>query len=109
MAVLAIAIPKHFPNHINLSLQTSSSILKVDFLGVFLLLAAMTLHITGLEQAANMYSWASAMVLAPIILSVIIWISFFVSQWYSTKPSVQREPLFPWRFCKNRVLVGLIA
>ncbi|CAI6237031.1 unnamed protein product [Periconia digitata] len=107
--LLGVAMPNHFPNHANPSLRKPPSASSVDFLGAFLLVAAMALHITGLEQAANMYSWTSAMVLAPILISVVIWLSFFIWQWYSDGGTKQREPLFPRRFFKNRVYIGLLG
>lgn len=109
MFLLAIAVPKYFPNHSVESKSEPVSIRRVDFLGVSLLLTAMTLHITGLEQAANLYGWTSAKVLVPLLMSAPLWIGFFASQWYLAKRREGNEAVFPWRFCTNRVFVGLIA
>ncbi|KAI0106918.1 putative multidrug resistance protein fnx1 [Daldinia grandis] len=80
----------------------------LDFTGAFLMLTAPTLLIGGLEQAASLLSWASATVIVPICISIVIWVTFFVSQWYFTRPSSPIEPIFPWRFCQSRDIMGLL-
>ncbi|PVH96850.1 drug resistance transporter [Periconia macrospinosa] len=109
LLLLGVSMPKNFPNHGSTVKVSSNSILRVDFVGALLLLAAMTLHITGLEQAANSHAWASATVLAPLIISVFLWIGFAVSQWWTSKGNSPQEPIFPWRFVQNRIFIGLIA
>jgi hypothetical protein len=57
-AILLLAVPSGFPRHGQSMLfptERRSSLLKlrrIDFLGGFLMLAAMALQITGLEEAA---------------------------------------------------------
>lgn len=109
MVLLAISIPRNFPNHGSPANNEPSKMKNIDFLGAALLLAAMTLHITGLEQAANSYTWSSAMVLAPLLAGAGLWFVFVVSQWYTSKETVPRQPMFPMRFFKNRVFMGLLA
>ncbi|XDG03758.1 hypothetical protein ABKA04_003373 [Annulohypoxylon sp. FPYF3050] len=82
---------------------------QIDFLGALLLIAAMTMHLTGLEEAANLNPWKSSSVLIPLSLSGLLWISFVFSQYYVTASTRPQEPVLPWRFFRNRVAMGLIA
>ena len=109
MAILGFALPNGFPYHGSPAKRPRPSASQIDFLGTLLLLVAMTLHITGLEQAANLYSWKSAMVLAPLIIAAFLWVGFFVWQWYGASAGLRHDGIFPWRFCQNRVFMGLIA
>ncbi|KAI1180244.1 drug resistance transporter [Nemania sp. FL0916] len=84
------------------------SLATIDFLGAFLLLLALALLITGLEEAASNLSWTSAATIAPIVVSTFSWGAFLFSQWIFSRPGSVVEPVFPWRFCQNRVMMGLI-
>jgi hypothetical protein len=108
MALVGVALPARFPHHESRLPRKPISLKRLDFVGVLLLLAAMTLHVTGFEQAANLYEWTSAQVLAPLLVSACLWVAFFASQWYITKPQTIAEPIFPWRFCRSRVVMGII-
>ncbi|KAI1261413.1 drug resistance transporter [Xylariaceae sp. FL1019] len=107
--LVAISMPAKFPHQNNPNTRQRISLAQVDLLGGFLLLAAMTLWITSFEQAANLYPWASATVLAPLIVSIILWVLFLASQWWVTARDGKVEPVFPWRFCRDRVVMGIIA
>lgn len=101
-------MPRHFPNHKG-TCQRRYSVYQIDFLGALLLIAAMTMHLTGLEEAANLNPWKSSSVLIPLSLSGLLWISFVFSQYYVTASTRPQEPVLPWRFFQNRVAMGLIA
>ena len=109
IALVAISLPVNFPYHDSQLPRESLSLRRIDFLGALLLLAAMTLHITGFQQAANLYEWTSAGVLAPLLVSAFFWATFLTSQWYVAKPQRQLDPVFPWRFCQNRLVMGIIV
>ncbi|KAF2643322.1 hypothetical protein P280DRAFT_422076 [Massarina eburnea CBS 473.64] len=66
------------------------------------------MHITGFEDAANLHSWKSPSVMIPLLLSVPLWLSFVVSQYYITISQKSQEHVFPWRCFTNRVTMGLI-
>lgn len=108
MFLVAISMPRHFPNHKG-TCQRRYSVYQIDFLGALLLIAAMTMHLTGLEEAANLNPWKSSSVLIPLSLSGLLWISFVFSQYYVTASTRPQEPVLPWRFFQNRVAMGLIA
>lgn len=73
------------------------------------MLTALALIISGFEQAAVLLSWTSATAIVPICVSVVVWAAFFASQWYASRPRSLVEPVFPWRFCQNREIVGLLV
>lgn len=116
MLLIGMSMPRGFPNH-NRPLPSTthahtSSICRIDFLGAILLLAAMTLHITGFEEAANLHPWKSPTVLIPLVLSAPLWAAFILSQYHATRATPKqraREPVFPWRCFQNRIAMGLIV
>ncbi|KAK3689075.1 putative multidrug resistance protein fnx1 [Podospora appendiculata] len=110
-AILFLTIPFNFPHQGRPDMHDQRSIRStkaVDFPGVFLMLAALALIITGFEQAASLLTWTSATVLAPICISVCLWGAFLFAEWRASRPSSRTEPMFPWRFAQNRVMIGLI-
>jgi hypothetical protein len=108
-ALLLLALPADFPNQGRAKPKEPVSIGNVDFIGAFLMLSAVALTITGVEQAASLLSWRTIEVLGPLCASAIAWIAFFASQyWHASRPQSVVEPVLPWRFCQNRVVVGLI-
>lgn len=73
------------------------------------MLSALALVITGLEQAASLLSWTTIETLGPLCASAIAWIAFLASQyWHARRTRSLVEPVFPWRFCQDRVVMGLI-
>jgi hypothetical protein len=81
----------------------------VDGIGAGLMLATFTLLITGFEQASNFIPWRSAEVLTPILVAVPLLIAFLLYERYITrKTSGLVEPVFPWRFCTSRVIMGVL-
>ncbi|ORY12828.1 putative multidrug resistance protein fnx1 [Clohesyomyces aquaticus] len=108
LALLLICVPNHFPYHGRPETIRKSNIRNVDFIGAGLLLVALTLLITGFENASDFSPWTSARVLAPILLSIPFCVIFiFYERWITLKDGVHPEPVFPWRFCKSRVIMGL--
>jgi hypothetical protein len=82
----------------------------IDFSGGFLMLAAMALLITGLEEAASHLNWTGATVLGPLVASAVLWVAFLANSWRQGRKegASDVEPVFPWRFCTSRVVVGLL-
>ncbi|OTB01301.1 hypothetical protein M426DRAFT_14609 [Hypoxylon sp. CI-4A] len=106
--LLLLAIPNNFPYHNQPTLRPQRhSFRALDFAGIFLLLAALTLLITGLEQGASQLRWASASVLAPLCISAVAWVAFLAVERYHSVAASSTEPIFPWKFCKNRRIMGL--
>ncbi|KAI1347995.1 drug resistance transporter [Xylaria sp. FL0043] len=105
-----LAVPNDFPWQ-GMAKERSKSMMQlrnIDFTGTFLMLLSLALLITGLEEAASLLTWTSATALAPIIVSAFGWAAFLFSQWWFTRPGSRIQPVFPWRFCRNRMAMGLI-
>jgi hypothetical protein len=86
----------------------SDSLRRLDVLGAFLMVGAIVLLTTGLQQTAQDYAWSSAMVLGLILSSVPVAVAFFTWQWWATTRLTNPEPVFPWRLCRNRLSLGMI-
>ena len=81
---------------------------RIDFLGALLLLGACLLLVTVLQQATAGISFTARNVLPLLILSGVMWIAFFVWQWYAATQVDPLEPVLPWRLLTNRVFLGMI-
>ncbi|KAL4864237.1 hypothetical protein BDV12DRAFT_205829 [Aspergillus spectabilis] len=79
---------------------------KVDYLGFFLILAASVFLIVAIEEAGIAFSWDSAIVIVFLTMAIALFGAFLAWEWYLYWSSSTREPVFPWEFTKNRVLMG---
>lgn len=107
--VVFLVVPNDYPYQGLVRRRQGVNFKAIDFTGTFLMLAALALLISGLEQAAILLYWTSATVIAPICVSVFVWIAFFASQHYLSHPRSDTEPVFPWRFLQNREIIGLLV
>ncbi|KAK4236506.1 multidrug resistance protein 3 [Achaetomium macrosporum] len=115
-AILFLATPSDFPYQgqaiIPPPKRTRRSLGRklraIDFPGGFLMLAAMALLITGLEEAASRLDWTGATVLGPLVASAVLWVAFLANSWRQARCESAVEPVFPWRFCTSRAVVGLL-
>ncbi|TRX95114.1 hypothetical protein FHL15_003806 [Xylaria flabelliformis] len=107
--VLHLAVPSAFPHQGLKKAQKGPNLDEIDFLGVFLMTTALSLTITSLEQAASTLTWTSAVIFGPLVAAGPVWVAFLFSQWYASRerPGSSIQPVFPWRFTKNRVLMAL--
>lgn len=79
---------------------------QIDYLGIFFYVSGLTLFLLGLGWAGTSYPWASANVLAPLLIGAILFICTFVWD-FSGKP---RRPLFPrWLFSMTREFTALLV
>ncbi|KAK8119738.1 efflux pump antibiotic resistance protein [Apiospora kogelbergensis] len=107
MVLLFFVVPDGFPYHGRRAKAPRHSIKAFDFVGSFLTLAGIGLLITGLEEAASDLAWVSSRVLGPLCASGVAWVLFLLSQWRASRPDSGIQPVFPWRFCQNRAIMGL--
>lgn len=96
IAVAIVLIPPF------LKLQTLTQPLKVklkevDWLGISLFLAGMTLFVLGITWGGALYSWQSWKTLLPLILGTTLLIAFAAWEGLTTK-----EPMIPYRLFKTR-------
>jgi hypothetical protein len=103
-------MPNGFPNHGRPIGKKRSGLRAVDAIGASLMLASITLLITGFEEASNFSPWKSAQVLALILISIPCIVAFILYERRVTiKDNNEPEPVFPWRFCIDRVVMGLFG
>ncbi|KAF2248085.1 MFS general substrate transporter [Trematosphaeria pertusa] len=84
-----------------------SSLKRIDFVGGTLLLGTCLLLTTGLQQA-SIYRFDSALVLPLLVCTAPFLLAFLASQWFITTRRASAEPVFPWRFCTDRVRAALV-
>lgn len=115
--LLVLTIPAHFPyqGQPESVIESKSkhrfsraSLSRVDFFGASLLLGASMLLVTALLEASSKYSWSSAVTISVLVISVFLWISFVVWEKYVSREGSRVEPVFPWRFVKNRGWLGML-
>ncbi|KAI1264505.1 putative efflux pump antibiotic resistance protein [Xylariaceae sp. FL1019] len=107
-----LGIPNGFPFHDQPHRQLKNTLsrgnlARVDILGSSLLLLA-TLSLTaGFQEADLRFPWRSAYVITLITVSGLLWIALFTWERQVTKAEGVIEPVFPWRFVTDRVVVGV--
>ncbi|KAL4979749.1 major facilitator superfamily domain-containing protein [Aspergillus desertorum] len=80
---------------------------RVDYPGFGLLLAASIFLIVAIEEAAVLYTWGDAVVIALLALSAVLLGVFLNWIWFLHRSGSSREPVFSWVFVKNRVFMGM--
>ncbi|KAL4861921.1 hypothetical protein BDV12DRAFT_57007 [Aspergillus spectabilis] len=84
--------PAPRPNPEKLSVKTR--ILKIDWMGVFLATAGVTLFLVGLESAGNPTPWVSGRVLACMVIGGLLIITFVIWEWRFTSHGLVDHSLF---------------
>ncbi|KAL4937317.1 hypothetical protein BDV06DRAFT_232667 [Aspergillus oleicola] len=121
--MLLLAMPPHYPyrppTHSETGAPSRSTLnalianqktffRRVDFLGAFLILAASMFIISALQEGNLDYSWSSALIIAFIVVSGVLWISFLGWEWLvSHRLGWKIQPMLPWRLTRNRVFLGV--
>lgn len=103
-------LPNEFPYHGSRPKPTDNkrSLRRVDFIGTLLLVGANLLLVTALLEASTDYTWSSAVTIALLTLSAILWVCFVVWEYFATKETWAMEPVFPFRFITNRYWMGML-
>lgn len=101
-------MPKRFGFKGQLPAAAKLPLARVDLLGSVLLFFAVVLLTAGFEEAGSEFSWNSAYVITMLILAGLFWIALLLWEYRVTAQSALREPVLPWRFFTNRVMVGAI-
>lgn len=112
MLLFLISMPPRFPYQNNPQYvaptfwQRVRSIRRLDVSGAILLLAASILLVTAILEGGVAFDWNSAASIVLFVLSGILFIAFAMNEGIVEKH--KQEPLFPWRFAKNRVWIGIL-
>ncbi|KAF1973917.1 MFS general substrate transporter [Bimuria novae-zelandiae CBS 107.79] len=110
------AIPRGFPRHNSpdyvsrtfRSLLVKDAYTRIDFLGGFLLLAATSTITAGFHEADSAFPWKSAFVITILTVSGILWIALILWERRVTLRDSVMEPVLPWVFLTDRVILGLL-
>lgn len=84
--------PSARPNPENLPM--SKRILKIDWLGVFLITAGLSIFLVGLQSGGNAAPWDSARVLACLIVGGAVLVAFTLWEWKGTSRGILAHGLF---------------
>ncbi|KAG8157943.1 hypothetical protein KVR01_012215 [Diaporthe batatas] len=116
--IIIFAMPNGFPHHgvpqderpSSPRVSAGSVFQRLDLVGAILLLIATLFLVAALEEADVNYPWRSPFVITLLTISGICWMAFLLWSRRITlrQRSEVREPVFPWRFAQNRVLVGML-
>ncbi|PVI05321.1 MFS general substrate transporter [Periconia macrospinosa] len=129
--------PRHLRPVPRKSWLSRSGLRRIDFVGCFLLFGASGLLVASLEEAGLHYEWSSPTIIVLLVMCGLFWIGFVLweraitlRQESAQKPSLLKalvsfrsqsassdgskiyadrvEPIFPWRFVKNRVFFSML-
>jgi hypothetical protein len=81
---------------------------RVDIIGAILLLGASFMLVAGLLETPIEAKWSSPTTIVLLVMSGLLWLAFLIWEWRSSRIESVREPLFPWRFTKNRVWMAML-
>ncbi len=116
LALLSLAIPAQFPHHTEASGNTKvgrafnlANLSRLDGIGASLLLCGSFLLVTALLEASIRFSWSSAVTVALLVVSVLSWVAFFIWEYLVSNGNRKAEPVFPWRFVKDRMWMAMLV
>lgn len=84
------------PRSEHVNLRDCRKLKAVDFLGIFLALAGMTVVILGLTWGGQDYAWNSAQVITTLVVGTAVSVAFMMWQWRGPK-----YPLIPCKATNN--------
>jgi hypothetical protein len=112
LVLFYFTLPAHFPYSLEddspTKLGLKHKMQKIDFLGVFLLLASSCLLVTAIEEGGIQYTWSSALVLTLLVLSVVLIVGTTGWSKYFKKRKTMQESVLPWSILSDRYALGLL-
>lgn len=113
--LVLVVIPNGFPYHeqhrrgLESPTATATSMFsRMDFLGSVLLIAAALSLTAGFQEADTHFPWRSAYVITLLSLSGLLWIMLLLWERHLSRVSTVCEPVMPWQFATNRVVIGIL-
>ncbi|KAF2656601.1 MFS multidrug transporter-like protein [Lophiostoma macrostomum CBS 122681] len=113
--MVQLSITTNFPHHLHPlhkpAWYSFKTMRRLDLLGCFLLFGASAMLVASLEEAGLKYQWKSSLIIVLLLLCGLFWIGFVVFEWFITKKQeddLGPEPVFPWRFVRNRVFLSML-
>ncbi|KAF7881905.1 uncharacterized protein EAF02_006593 [Botrytis sinoallii] len=112
LVLVMLAMPAGFPDNrpskaMLLPPKLSDVRGKFDYVGFLLLPTACIFLIVAFEEAGVAFAWNSALVITFLVLAFVLLSLFFAWQKLLFLKQSTRQPVIPWVFLKNRVLMGI--
>ncbi|KAF7930610.1 uncharacterized protein EAE98_005010 [Botrytis deweyae] len=112
LVLIMLAMPAGFPDNrpskaMLLPPKLSDVRGKFDYVGFLLLPTACIFLIVAFEEAGVAFAWNSALVITFLVLAFVLLSLFFAWQRLLFLKQSTRQPVIPWVFLKNRVLMGI--
>ncbi|SPJ85735.1 related to multidrug transporter [Fusarium torulosum] len=85
-----------------------SNWVRIDVLGILLLLAASVLLVFALEEGGTRYPWSSAVVISSLVLAVALFVAFGFWEVHVEQSPSKQEPVFPPSICKDRISSAML-
>ncbi|KAI0025052.1 major facilitator superfamily domain-containing protein [Xylariomycetidae sp. FL0641] len=116
LVLVIISMPRAFPHQETSSkrppelkhILSKSTLNRLDIQGAFMLLIAVLTLTAGFEEADSRFPWKSAYVITLLVVSGTVWILLMLWERHITLHDNVREPVLPWRFFTNRVMLGVL-
>ncbi|KAI1088164.1 putative efflux pump antibiotic resistance protein [Rostrohypoxylon terebratum] len=112
--LLLFGMPRDFPykaeerRHRSISDVYTTIWTRLDLPGSMLLLCAVLSFTACFQEADSRFPWKSAYVITLLIVSVLLFLALLLWERHVTQAGKVREPVLPWRFFTNRVMVSII-
>ncbi|EDO01118.1 hypothetical protein SS1G_03592 [Sclerotinia sclerotiorum 1980 UF-70] len=112
LILVLLTMPAGFPDNrpskaILFSPKKTNLRAEIDFVGFLLLPTACVFLIVAFEEAGVAFAWDSALVITFLVLAFVLLCLFFAWQRFLFSRQSTRQPVIPWVFLKNRVLMGI--
>lgn len=78
---------------------------ELDYLGIFLWTAGLTIFLMGISWGGNMYPWKSAATISSLVLGVLMLVALFLWEAYADL----KYPAIPVKFFANRGFISLVC
>jgi MFS family permease len=114
--LMLFTVPANFPHQGDPDYESPTwsqrlsmhSLARLDTSGCFLLVSACMTIVAVLLEGGISIAWNSAAAIALFVVSGVMWILFLINEWFWTKRGRTLEPIFPWRFMRNRAWMGTL-
>ncbi|KAI1842149.1 hypothetical protein JX266_011682 [Neoarthrinium moseri] len=113
LALAIVGIPPGFPHdqksvHRSKLPPPSRPLARLDIPGCVLLLLATMSIAAAFQEAGSRFSWGSAYFITLLVVSFLLWLALVIWERHVTLSNAIREPVLPWRFLTNRVMMGAL-
>lgn len=113
LTLALVGIPNGFPyqerpRHRPTDIMSRKTLDRLDLPGCTLLLLATMAFTACFQEADSRFPWGSAYVITLLVVSVVLLTALLFWERYISLASRVREPVLPWRFMTNRVMVGVM-